>query len=220
MSHNMLPLLAANDLADMRLIDSVMVTQCCLGYATRCVASTDFSNIILCQLRQGMHNAASVSVSARFGLISHVVELGSFINMRGITARRIVALMKAEWFRQPSMYQSKCNAVSAEVMSLDAHFAVSPGRSAQLPRPAGIRATAAINVRPKPFNLFWGKIRVHFADLHTGLVGCRARSVDALPGLLLPQFYHEVLKALTAAGQFADVTFDGTAWRLTGNGSL
>lgn len=28
------------------------------------------------------------------------------------------------------------------------------------------------------------------------------------------------LKALTAAGQFADVTFDGTAWRLTGNGSL
>jgi hypothetical protein len=28
------------------------------------------------------------------------------------------------------------------------------------------------------------------------------------------------LKALTAAGQFADVTFDGTAWRLTGNGAL
>jgi hypothetical protein len=28
------------------------------------------------------------------------------------------------------------------------------------------------------------------------------------------------LKALTAAGQFADVTFDGTVWRLTGNGSL
>jgi hypothetical protein len=111
--------------------------------------------------------------------------------MRRIAARTVIATMadnESVWDRADRNQVGRSMAshlVAAQRYATVTEFPA----AASHPFPALIQI-AYIDTRPKPFDLFRGKLSVrHCWTSLTGRVVRRAGSVDALPGFPLPELY-------------------------------
>lgn len=174
---------SSNDQVNVCLTYLKYACQCPLGYLSRCISPAYLSNLFLGYFAIA-HGATQQSMNATrmflsgghsaFGFgVSHVIYVCSSEQMTWIYARWIVAFMagmKRKWIDAIDYKHGyTCRAILRAMMFPPKCEATVAIRECSLPRPTFIESPF-VYLRPKPFEIFCGKLRDWFTLVHAHVI--------------------------------------------------